>query len=751
MLADPSKSLTHEERDREERDMQQAIALSMGQPPPGQENGVTGAGHQFGPAQGEYHDTKRWAMTVSKATATEVAENPPPADRQRQQGEPAFLRASHHTRFGGIAALLTIYHSIPLARESLLLPKYDQLNYGYDSQWWMGHGIEAPKIISLDENGARQDRDDMLIEIQRLMAFLDGTNRSYASVDALADMQGYHGKQEESELASFLDAWREGAMVRSRDDPLTQVFSSHGIRNDVNPAENMEKFFSCLEPNVDPEVDQTFTDIMDNIIWADQPPNRNLNDVWLDKLGDIMTFRLSDPRRKQGKLGVEIPTVWYPDRYMDHFREAGHEMRRRKRKISEEISRLNRSRNSLLSCAPTGRQGLDIRKVLSDAAERAPMLIRNQSSYGADTSSSPPLSTAEVNDCVRALQESVKSIDAKVAGLEVERERLIAQLKATAAEITGPNDGAPLSPSHRYTLRGLATKQNITYLLRPTIDKVEDPGTESSVSPRWQWWRISLSSEDRKAHPAVNYGPQPLPASDQGPSLDVSGPYSPWPGSNTQNRAQSPQPNDNVIAYTVRRVGEEDVLKAAREEDDSIILVYASETAVTFQGSSLSAALQMFIKADNKVFENELRGIDQIHSQGSDTAVTNAEEMAQLHFSPPDAIQDVPLFDDSDETMNGDQENLVPPGPTATNAVATPTARRGADGQPSPKRAKGDDDPPPYSDKSDGSTARPEMQERGGGMGMGMGMGMGILGGVRPSRIGHHAEKMMERIEEDAG
>jgi hypothetical protein len=29
--------------------------------------------------------------------------------------------------------------------------------------------------------------------------------------------------------------------------------------------------------------------------------------------------------------------------------------------------------------------------------------------------------------------------------------------------------------------------------------------------------------------------------------------------------------------------------------------------------------------------------------------------------------------------------------------------------------------------------------------------GMGILGGVRPSKIGQHAEKMMDRVRDDVG
>jgi hypothetical protein len=706
----------------------------MGQPPPGQENGVTGTGQQFGPARGEYHDTNQWAMTVSKATTREIVNDPPPTDRQRKPGEPAFLRPSQRPGSENLAALLTIYHSIPLAREALLLPNYQQFNYGYERQWWTGHHIEAPKIVSLDEHGAHHNRDDVLIETQRLMAFLDDTNRAYASIDALADLPSYHEKEAESELSRFLEAWNDGAMIRSLDDPLTQVFTSHGIRHDPDNTSN--KYFFCLEPMVDPEIDQTFTDILDSIIWSDQSLNQFLSNVWIDDVGDIMTFRLCDPKRKQGKLGVEIPAIWYPDRYMEHFREASREMRVRRRKLLEELWRLERLEHNILRCMPAGPQGmLDIKKVLSVAAERAPLVINNQRQQGpmTETMSSPHLSSAEVKDCVNALQDLVASIDKKIASFERERQDLRTKLRNKTAELTEPNAEELSSPSHRYTLRGVSTKQHITYVLQQAAEALQDPEAESSVSMQWQWWRISSSTEKPGQETSAVQGPNPKPppSSEQAAvSFGVSGPFSPWPPTKTHNNPSSSEHNGNIVSYTVCRVSEADVLKAAREEGDSIMLVYASDKAVNFRGTALSRPLQTFVKADNKIFESELRGIEQ--EQGPDD-VTDGEEMAQLHFSNLDGMQDVPLINDSDETMYGERRSSPP----AT--VALP-ARRGADGQPSPKRAKGEEEPPPYHNHNRNV---PEMQERS--------SGMGILGTVQPNNNGQNAGIMMDRVREDTG
>jgi hypothetical protein len=705
--------------------MQEAIALSMGQPPPGQENGVTGTGQQFGPARGEYHDTKRWAMTVSKATAEEIVDNPPAAYRLRKPGEPAFLRPSARRGSENLAALLTIYHSIPLAREALLLPNYQQFNYGYDPQWWTGQHIEASKIVAFDDHAAQYNRDDVIVETQRLMAFLDGTTRAYASVDALADLQNYMKRDAESDLGRFLEAWKDGAMIRSRDDPLTQVFSSHGIKDDAGNV--IKKYFCCLEPMVDPEVEQSFVDILDNMIWSDEVSMEgSLHNVWLDQIGEIMTLKFSDPKRKQGKLGVEIPTVWYPDRYMEHFRDLSRDMRVRRWNIQAEIRRLEYSCRSILTCSVRGRQeNLDIKKVLLDAAERAPVVIKNQPSQGTvgATVSSPALSGADVNECVKALQELVARIEMKVAQIEIIKDELAANSKAATAELTTPNVEPSFSPSHRYTLRGVSTKQHIIYLLRPKDGVTQDSEASGSMSGQWQWWRISMPSEEAKQKHPVVYGPNPRPLqSSKEPDLigaNIS--FSPWPAS---------EPDGNVVAYAIRKVSEEDVLKAAREEDDSVTLVYASDNAVNFQGSPLSGPLQMFVKADNKMFDNELRGIEQ--SQETDQ-VADGEEMAQLHFSNLDGMQDIPLNDSSDETMNDEEKGVMP----ASNTLP---ATREADGQPSPKRAKGEDDPPPYPETD---RPVPEMQERSGGI--------GILRTVQPTQMEKSADKITDTAKDDAG
>jgi hypothetical protein len=79
------------------------------------------------------------------------------------------------------------------------------------------------------------------------------------------------------------------------------------------------------------------------------------------------------------------------------------------------------------------------------------------------------------------------------------------------------------------------------------------------------------------------FGPSPLPqpSSQQESSVNASGLYTPWLASNVQNGPSSGQ-DGSVIAYSVNKVSEEDVLQAVREEHDAVLLVYASENVVNF-------------------------------------------------------------------------------------------------------------------------------------------------------------------------
>jgi hypothetical protein len=710
-----------------------ALAASKAEIPPGQENGITGTGQHFGPAHPGYHDPNKWAMTLSSTTAQEVAENPPPELRRRKAEEPAFLRPSH--RSGYLHSLLTIYHSIPLARAALLLPCVKNVSYGYDSEWWSGIRIVAPKTISYDDGVAQEsDADDFIYETQRLMAFLDGTTRSYGSADVLVDLDCYRNYNSDSDLSQFFQTWTGAALELAPDEPLTQIFSSVAMKHLRNArAQVSEKEFGCLEPNHRPG-QETLYDTLDMAIWCDNP-DLPLDDVWIEQAAPIFTMRLYDPETnpalKRDKVDVRIPAVWYPDRYLESCKQLSREMRARKVELSREIHRLQ-ILQARCSIQPGPNGTLDVRKTLLEAAKATELAVKDKNlpnGLHAEndmlSSSISHISDAEGDRCSQELRRLVERIDKKMRSLEEQKERALEIYRSVAQQLTQPSSDPTEPPTHKYTLRGVSTKPHVTYVLRPVLEDLMDVGDDNNgevngepngigkSETAWQWWRISFSREESHSSGELPVQGPLTQAEDQGPeisTIDSGNPYSEW-----SRKVQQPE---SKSCFSVRKVREVEVLKAAREESNSVLLVYANEEAVNLDRScipDLTPELRAFVEDDNAAFERELRGESGAEMQG----MSIADETGKL-------------IDDED------METVPPSSPKreSDGAASPPKRFRPFDDRftrlPTPP-----DEPPPY--EAIGSNGGQEMQEKGSGS---------PLATVRSNRIGQHAERMMACIEE---
>lgn len=134
-------------------------------------------------------------------------------------------------------------------------------------------------------------------------------------------------------------------------------------------------------------------------------------------------------------------------------------------------------------------------------------------------------------------------------------------LRGYSKILTEPSESPTDPPHHKYTLRGVCTQPHVTYVLRPRENAQESDAREDE---EWQWWRISFSTEDANTRQAE---------SDRGSHAAPS--------------------NTDVIGYTARKVREIEVLRAAREESKSILLVYASANAVKAQEDQIPSPLQV--------------------------------------------------------------------------------------------------------------------------------------------------------------
>jgi hypothetical protein len=162
-------------------------------------------------------------------------------------------------------------------------------------------------------------------------------------------------------------------------------------------------------------------------------------------------------------------------------------------------------------------------------------------------------------------------------------------------------------------------------------------------------------------------------------------------------------------SYEIRKVHETDVLEAIKKEHESVLLVYANQNALDFQGSELSVALKHFADRDNQAFTEELE-----REEGRQPS--SVERSTDIHF------ESIPLIDPNGSSSS--VQELTP--------MSTASPGRDLDGQPSPKRARENnsmlmsEDLPSYEESLGGH----EMQER------------------NRNKIGLYAEQMLERYGE---
>lgn len=365
-------------------------------------------------------------MTTSSAVTPDL----PPEHRRRREGEPTFLRSPSGDSYLG--PLLTIYHAIPLARDALLFKRFPKRDskYGVESQWWNGESIVRVRIIDNDyEDEETANAYEVVHEVQRLMAFLDNTDRAFGSTSPLSKMACLAGISadpqdpfSDSDVYRLLQFWR-GTINDSRtiDDPaeFQTVFESRAVKTSsdlplgIPPQSKTFNFIGG--PEVTTGRGETLYDELDRFIWKDYV-GQPIDDVWIDELAEIVTFRFGHENRN-GE-GLEIPAVWYPDRYLQNGREAAREMREKKMAMMQEAYVIDQSRRKLLHHVVNG-EARNVRDDLLAAVGAAEKTAQGaQKDVSARENSEmgnvvTQVSLTEAEACIARLKAMVESIDKK--------------------------------------------------------------------------------------------------------------------------------------------------------------------------------------------------------------------------------------------------------------------------------------------------------------------------------------------------
>ena len=342
-----SRQLTLKEQEAEH--LKTALALSMGQKIPGQESGVLDTSRPyFGPAKREDYDSKDWTMTATGSHTKEILLNPDPTDRKRENNMPAFLKPTPQGY--QLSALIKILQAIPMAREALLSRENVINDYGYDTEWWDGTPIKVPKIVSLSQDYPYTEGEEVIHETQRLVAFLEETDRAYGSSDVLAGLNGIHRPGHELVIANFLDGWQKAFQDSTPDLSLLDIFRSVGTKQNLDEPEPEERHpFFNFDLRIDEGIadkGQTLYEAIDDLLWAGQS-EASSDQVYLEKVADVFVIHATRVHEAGLGLGIKIPSVWYSDRYLQSSTEQVKEMQAGKAAVQTELARIDEQKAKL--------------------------------------------------------------------------------------------------------------------------------------------------------------------------------------------------------------------------------------------------------------------------------------------------------------------------------------------------------------------------------------------------------------------
>ena len=360
------QSISYDEPEDEELNRAVAMSMSESQTIPGQETGTLDYGKQyFGPATREHYETDAWTMVYPAAQTQEILLNPEPKDRKRQPNHPAFFKTPSVDH--RLSALIKILHAIPMAREALLNRNLTLQDYGPDKEGWDGPPVKVLRIVNMDADGRKINDDDVIYEVQRLMAFLDKTDRAYGSTNVLAGFEGV-GLRDDQKIPNFLGIW-QAAAARSQ-SPLANTFESVGTKLDSSdPEAARSEYFPYLTLKADNEISGrglTLYEALDQLLWVDAKED---DEIYLEKVADVLLLEVRNEVENGLGLGIEIPSIWYADRYRPSHMQQAKDMRARKAAVTTQLQKEEKLQAGISKFQkPGGGAQVDVAKLLAKAA-----------------------------------------------------------------------------------------------------------------------------------------------------------------------------------------------------------------------------------------------------------------------------------------------------------------------------------------------------------------------------------------------
>ena len=577
-------------KQEEEDDIARAIAMSQGNGGGGgafqgqQESGVVGpgGGQVFGPANRDDYETGKWEMVHVGPVANDASEIVPdaPLGDRVHMGEPRMLKQLPSGDY--TPNLLTICAAIDGARETLLMREHVQANYGQDVDWWRGHSVYMPKIVHLDDGSPAEpeadDQDEILAEVQRLMAFMSRSDRAYMSAQALTQTNVIK-KSSPATTASrtllelFLQSWAVAAASKSKDaDGVTSLFSTTVGTNAPEGMITPDMSLIDIQVAIGPETKCDLFELLDNLLWETDANGSSMSDNFIERPAEVLVIRAYQAiPTVEKQLRVDAPAVFHVDKYLKENIEATRATRMEMAKGKKRIAKIEQIEKRLKTWKHPKKHNvhLDTADLLKhtlghfsgqNRIELAKADKTNNAAVVEDAPEDPP-HYAEITS---KLEKVMASIDNKLTILAEEKEKT---RKAISAMSKDPPPGLQQEDfKHRYTLRGVATKPGITYVLAPIEGDAEDEMEmfdDGTTPTGFRWWRMEYD-------------------------VNASG---------------------LEAKLTKTKAADYDVLRAVELEHHSALLVYASDRICTplSEPPELPEPLTAFIRKDNEFFTAEIK------------------------------------------------------------------------------------------------------------------------------------------------
>ncbi|KAI8940815.1 hypothetical protein NX059_002077 [Plenodomus lindquistii] len=518
-----------------------------------QESGVLGNTNTvFGPATQSHYDASQWAIVP---TTTEVISDPIPSQRQREEGQPAILKPSPN--FNYLPCLIPILHSIPQFRNALLSPGVLHRDYWVGEDWWSGVASPSARIIDESKGLAETHGLDILYEAQRLMAFLDNTDRIYGSINALLNMDAWKEStppglaEEDDDLLKFLLLWSFAFQAQVPGADLNGA-----LRSTANVAGSQEEIF-ILDGTVTRDAsrpDISLYDVLDDTLFSGSGGSAHLVNP-----SNVLMLRLTSSRTDAADLGCRIPATLYADRYLERNKHIIEDMYSKIQQCQAKLGGINEQVDKLKyhTSSKPGAKRVESLKLLETSIK-----AYQPTAGGTELAPGDATVLAQLRDVYHSIESKLATLEEQAREIQKTRDSISAHFKpivddgadiamdATATEF--PEGQSPQDAMHRpYKLWGVATRRDVVYLLHPDI--------KSDVPDARQWWRMQYDTE-----------------------------------------STSP-----VIMRD--RLTQQDVVERAATESASVLLVYANDEAISSDPAPLPKPLVEFVKKDNLNFLEELQ------------------------------------------------------------------------------------------------------------------------------------------------